>query len=236
MHYVVSDIHGCYWELKEMLQKISFSKNDILYVNGDVIDRGAHPIAALNIMMQYPNIKPIIGNHEWMALEYLASLVNENELKETDNKEELWCRSRHKTTIKEYMLLCARNKKKIVEYISSFSRYEEVTVNGIQYLIMHAGMDWDGFSIDKDINSYDLGELVWAETDYDKVYYRDKILITGHSPTMFIDKNYSGRILKKNNHIAIDCGCVFGGRLGCICLETGEEYYVNRYGEKHALY
>lgn len=233
MHYVLSDIHGCYWEFKEMLQKISFSKNDILYVNGDVIDRGAHPIAVLHTMMQYPNIKPIIGNHEWMALEYLTLLVNETELKETDNREELRCRSRHETTIKGYMMLCARNRKKIVEYISSFARYEEVTVNDTKYLIMHAGMDWDSFEPDKDINSYDLRDLVWAETDYDKVYYRNKILITGHSPTMFIDKNYAGRIFKKNNHIAIDCGCVFGGRLGCICLETGEEYYIKPYDETY---
>lgn len=31
---------------------------------------------------------------------------------------------------------------------------------------------------------------------------------------------------KKNNHIAIDCGASFGGKLGCICLDTLEEYYV----------
>lgn len=89
MHYVLSDIHGCYWEFKAMLEKIGFSKEDILYVNGDVIDRGEHSMAILQTMMQYPNIKPIIGNHEWMALRYLASLVYEDELKETTDFDEL---------------------------------------------------------------------------------------------------------------------------------------------------
>ena len=36
----------------------------------------------------------------------------------------------------------------------------------------------------------------------------------------------SVRIYKKNNHIAIDCGAVYGNRLGCICLDTMEEFYV----------
>lgn len=228
MHYVVSDIHGCYWEYQELLKKINFSSNDILYVNGDVLDRGPHPISVLENMMRHQNIRPIIGNHEWMTLKYLASLVETMELKKTTDIDELWCRTRHEATLKEYMKRCSKNKEKIVDYISSFSIYEEVLVNGTTYLIMHAGMNWKDFSPDRDINSYELGELVWAETDYDKVYYEDKILVTGHSPTVYIDKNYAGRIIKKNNHIAIDCGCVFGGRLGCVCLENGREFYVNK--------
>ena len=34
--------------------------------------------------------------------------------------------------------------------------------------------------------------------------------------------------IEKNpgRRVAIDCGAVYGGRLGCICLDTMEEYYV----------
>lgn len=39
-------------------------------------------------------------------------------------------------------------------------------------------------------------------------------------------EEYQDVIFKKNNHIAIDCGASFGGKLGCICLDTLEEYYV----------
>lgn len=39
-------------------------------------------------------------------------------------------------------------------------------------------------------------------------------------------KRMPDRIFKKNNHIAIDGGCAFGGRLSAICLDTGEEFYV----------
>ena len=50
--------------------------------------------------------------------------------------------------------------------------------------------------------------------------------MTGHTPTGLIEKASAGRIYRKNNHIAIDCGAVFGNPLGCICLDTGEEFYA----------
>ena len=52
------------------------------------------------------------------------------------------------------------------------------------------------------------------------------LIVTGHTPTGFIDPEYTGQIWKGNNHIAIDCGAVFGNPLGCICLDTMEEIYV----------
>ena len=39
-HYVVSDIHGEDDRFHAMLQKINFSKEDTLYILGDVVDRG----------------------------------------------------------------------------------------------------------------------------------------------------------------------------------------------------
>ncbi len=41
MIYTMADIHGQYDKYIAMLEKINFSKNDILFVLGDVIDRGA---------------------------------------------------------------------------------------------------------------------------------------------------------------------------------------------------
>ena len=62
--------------------------------------------------------------------------------------------------------------------------------------------------------------------DYDKVYYRDKLLVTGHTPTALIDPACAGRIWRGNGHIVVDCGAVYLGILGCLCLETLEEFYV----------
>ena len=40
------------------------------------------------------------------------------------------------------------------------------------------------------------------------------------------DPEFKGRIYKKNNHIAVDCGAVFGFPLACIRLDDMKEFYV----------
>lgn len=47
MIYVISDLHGCYDQYKQMLKKIQLSKNDTLYILGDVIDHGNDGIKIL---------------------------------------------------------------------------------------------------------------------------------------------------------------------------------------------
>lgn len=224
----MSDLHGCYNEYMKMLDLIQFSSDDVLYINGDVVDRGDGPIRILQHMMQHKNIVPIVGNHELMVLRQLIARIGIHT--SPDACQEEYFQESHKTTIQEFYALSTEEQEAVIEYISNFSWYKEIEVNGQKYFIIHAGFDWDDFSPDRTMDTYDMYELVWAETDYDKVYFPDKILVTGHSPTQLIDKEYANRIIKKNNHIAVDCGCVFGLSLGCICLETGEEFYVKSSG------
>ena len=47
-----------------------------------------------------------------------------------------------------------------------------------------------------------------------------KTLIVGHVRTK------SGKIERGEGSIFLDCGVAEGGRLGCLCLETGKEFYV----------
>ncbi len=48
--------------------------------------------------------------------------------------------------------------------------------------------------------------------------------LLSHTPTV-CEQGNSGTIIRRNNHIAIDCGCVYGYNPGVLCLETGEEFY-----------
>ena len=61
MVYVMSDIHGEYDKYRRMLEKIRFSDNDILYILGDVVDRGPEPVKILLDMMKRPNVVPLLG-------------------------------------------------------------------------------------------------------------------------------------------------------------------------------
>ena len=61
----------------ELIDKIDLKQTDTLYVLGDILDRGPHPIKVLKKLMEMPNAICIVGNHELMALECLEFLMKE---------------------------------------------------------------------------------------------------------------------------------------------------------------
>lgn len=232
MTYVISDIHGEYDKFVELLKKIKFKDTDTLYILGDVVDRGPHPIKTLLMLMNMTNVICLVGNHELMALECLEFLMKEITDKSIDEMDEnminnllTWQANGSSTTLDEFYELDADLKQDIIDFIKEFSIYEEVKVEGRNYLLVHAGLG--NYSPENDIEDYSLHDLVWARADYDTQYFEDTYVVTGHTPTQTIVGNpRPGYIYKKNNHIAIDCGAHFpGGRLAAICLDTGEEFY-----------
>ena len=73
--YCISDIHGEYEKYQRLLSEIRFSGSDLLYVLGDSLDRGPGSMEVLLDMMLRPNVIPLIGNHEYMALHCLKFLA-----------------------------------------------------------------------------------------------------------------------------------------------------------------
>ena len=138
---------------------------------------------------------------------------------------QVWMLNGGETTINGMKELTREERQGLIEYFDEFTYYDELCVNGNEFLLVHGG--FDDFDPEKDISSYAPESLVHGNVDYTRVYYKDKYLITGHVPTGLISPEYSGKILKINNHIAIDCGACFGKPLGCVCLDTFEEFYVD---------
>lgn len=230
--YVISDIHGQYDMFIELLDKIKLKDTDTLYILGDVLDRGPHPIKTLWKLMEMPNVICLVGNHELMALECLEFLMKEiTDMSIEELDEEMldnlatWQYNGSKSTIDEFSQLDSKSKREVIDFIKDFLIYEEVSVNDKDYLLVHAGLG--NYSPEKDIEDYSLHEMIWVRADYDVQYFTDVYVITGHTPTQTIEDNpHPGCIYRRNNHIAIDCGAHYpGGRLAAICLDTGEEYY-----------
>lgn len=221
----MSDLHGCYDEYRTMLEKINLNCNDKLYILGDVIDRGEGGIKILLDMMTRPNIIPLRGNHELMALPVLTKLNAEENLDHTTMKLwQEWMVNGGNATKKDFILQNYSKRKRILDYLETFSLYEIIKLEEKEFVLVHAGLS--NFSQDKKLSDYSTEDIICGRCNYQKAYFDDKILVTGHTPTFTIDKNYHGRIYSKNNHIAIDCGAIYGYTLGCICLNTLEEFYV----------
>lgn len=234
MIYVMSDLHGCYKEYLKALELIDFKEEDELFVVGDVVDRGEDPILLLQDMMMRPNVFPILGNHDYMALMVLKKLcveIKEDNVESHLSREDLisyyeWSKEGGNTTIEKFIKLSREEQIDILEYLEEFSLFEEIEVNNKEYVLVHAGLNH--FEEEKDLCEYDLMDLIFVSCDYNKVYYKDKYLITGHTPTIAIHSKYKGKIVEQNNHIAIDCGCVYGLNLGVYCLDTQEKFYISK--------
>lgn len=232
MVYCVSDLHGNYNLYKQLMDKLCLSKTDTVYIVGDICDRKEHPMLILEDIMARTNVIPLAGNHDFVAAYCLSiltqELTEENAVKldaETLQGILEWLADGGEATLSDFRKLPQDRQNMILDFIGDFDLYAEVTVNGQEYILVHAGLD--NFSTDKPLEAYTLDELLFSRPDYSKAYFDDKIVITGHTPTALIPDNpRPGYIYKAHNHIAIDCGCGFGQRLGAICLDTGEEFYV----------
>jgi len=61
---VIGDIHGCYEELAELLDKAGISESDEIVSIGDMIDRGPNSPAVLDFFRTTSNASSLLGNHE----------------------------------------------------------------------------------------------------------------------------------------------------------------------------
>ena len=227
MKYVISDIHGCYEEFMELLEKISFSEQDELFVLGDVLDRGPEPIKTMQEIMGRENITFLLGNHEYMFALMLQVLDDEDmDFEEKNNLLNDWFQDGAIVTSAQFLELKNEEQDAILDYIKNSAVYYKIEMGENTYILVHAGIE--GFEEGKSLEEYDVADFISGRIDYEKRLYSDEntYIITGHTPTPSIRKDKKPLIYKENGHIAIDCACVFGGRLAVYCLDTEEVTYV----------
>ena len=73
--YVMSDIHGCYDALHQMMKQIGLTAEDRLIIAGDYIDRGPQNYEMLQWLLDPPsNVTLIKGNHDDRFVIYVGML------------------------------------------------------------------------------------------------------------------------------------------------------------------
>lgn len=229
MKYVMSDIHGCYDKYIKMLKQIDLGSDDRLYILGDMVDRGPEPVKILEDMMERPNVIPMIGNHDLFALMVMESLDLDDASFhpgiKTMNRLLDWLSGGGKTTLEAFKKLDSGKRNELFSYLREMAVYELCDIGDRTFFLCHAGLG--NYSKDKKIADYKTYELVETRPDPEIRYFEgDSVfLVCGHTPTAYFTGG-ENRIYQKNGNIFIDCGAVHGGKLGCLCLDTFEEYYV----------
>lgn len=231
MIYVIGDIHGCKEKYSEMLRKLSPGEHDAVFVLGDVLDVGEDGMEILREMMYCANIYPILGEREYYARKLLGDIADcgslEKALEELDgDKKELltkWNELGCEKTVNDFLRLSEEDRESVLDYLEEFVPYEEISCKGKSFVLCHAGIrDFDG---EKALDGYSPEDFIFEKADYDRIYFKDAYLVTGHTPTVTIGKEFAGKVYAKKRHLALDCAAAFGGRLAAVCLDTLKVYY-----------
>lgn len=218
MVYAVSDLHGYSpAAFHTMLKSAGFTDADYLFILGDVIDRGEHGARFLSWLIRQPNMQLILGNHEAMLLDcaFLFEEVNDASLDALSmldiRRMQHWMKNGGKPTLEGLKQILKQDPQHfagIWEYLEEAPLYETLTVGGRDYILVHSGLG--NFRPNRPLSDYALEELLWERPALDTVYYPDKTVVFGHTPTLFYGEAYRGRAVKGRGWICIDAGCAVG--------------------------
>jgi serine/threonine protein phosphatase 1 len=177
---------------------------DKLVFLGDYIDRGSDSRLVIkyirNLQENNKNVIALMGNHEDMLLKYLH---------EGDSN---WLWNGYQSTMNSYE---GHDKqfKKDAQWIKNLPLYHEDK----HFIYVHAGID-----AYKPMKKQNKDTLLWVREPFiygSKEYHKQ--VIFGHTPTIFINEDYKP-VQTYTNNIAIDTGCVYGGRLTALIIEDDE--------------
>ena len=227
MNYVMSDLHGHFEKYKEMLKTIKLKDSDSLFLLGNICDKGPSPFAIMQDALMRCNVFPIIGECDYKALRMLSKMNSDKAKNDPAFRAAFakWLSEGGMTTVTEFRSLSEEAQTDVLEFIrDEFVAYDEITAGGKTHVLVHGGLP--DFAPDKELDSYSIKELLAAEPDFSREYFDNKILVTGKTPTFMYSEDFRGRIYRRNGQIGINCGVAEGEDLACLCLDTGEEFYV----------
>ena len=226
MTYVVSDIHGQYHKFLELLEQIGFGENDVMYTVGDLVDYGEEPMELLADLSVRLNIYPVAGEHDYLAARMLTGFEKMRKSGASPDAGYIsemtaWVKEKGgQPTLAGFRELDEEQREGILDYLTDMPLFEEAETGGKAYLLVHKGIAGDPAEHPLEEDTPEHFFSVAKTPDKTEEPVAGKILIVGHKGAA------SDRIEYGKGSIFLDCGAGNGGRLGCLCLESGREYYV----------
>lgn len=194
--YVFSDVHGHNAPLQRLLNRISPSDDDAIFMLGDMIDRGPDPIGVVKCCRELPGCTVLMGNHEDLMLNALL------------NPDDRWARgdwaiNGGTTTAEGLVALEDDECLELIAWIQGLPTWAHAEVAGREYLFVHAGIDprnvpehdgpWTGDDLEELIAAQRREDLMWIREDFwgyptGLVNARGEgpIVVAGHTPTAYL--------------------------------------------------
>ena len=196
---VIGDIHGCFYELQDLLEKAGIGDDDEIIALGDIVDRGPESPKVLDFFTNTHNARSLMGNHERKHIRSYHNLVRPA-LSQVI--------TRHQIGETNYADACVA--------MDQFPRCLELAEADLVH-----GFFEPGFTLAEQKESFLVGTLsaeMRLRQRYNQPWYElyapSKPLIVGH-----LDYLQNGQPLIYNDKVfGLDTGCSHGGRLTGLVL------------------
>ena len=194
---VIGDLHGCFDELNDLLDRAAFGSDDRLVCVGDLIVKGEKNQEVLELFIEDERFSSVLGNHDRALLRFWRGETET--LKPTQEK----CRAELEP-----------NRENYSAYLDALP----LMIDLGEHLVVHAGVRPGIPLAEQSIE--DLTELRTLGPDrtdregvpWYEVYEGDKTVLFGHWPA---SPPRRGR-----RAIGLDTGCVYGYSLTGYLLEA----------------
>ncbi len=226
MKYCVSDLHGEYGLFCKLLEKLRFSERDEMIVCGDILDKGEESIRLLKLIFSMPNVRCILGNHEYQFLKFYWSLMEGS----PEDFDVVLAKLRGYVGADGHLLQWEDMDK--LEQLPFY-----IEEDGC--LFVHAGVP-----LTENKKILPLEGVSAEEFVYDRTFKEPSVLpndrrcvVFGHTPTHYIDgkreillypRVESPVSMSDYYKVHLDMGVYLTGIIGCFCMDSMERIYVER--------
>ncbi len=247
MTWLISDIHGCFYTLQRLLDRIrEIDEHPKFVFVGDYGDRGPYTkeVVQLMIEMQSDGAVCIRGNHDevldWLLNQKSATDISERVGMGEESVASWWSWNGFIQTLDSYGVSSQKPqtgssvvdafRESVPQSHKDFFRELPLSWENDTHFCVHAFLPIHGveFPLNEWLSKNDTRDIMWAR------YARNwktgaislieepgwqKIGVFGHTPASYYD---AVAPIKLGRLRLIDCGAVFDGYLAAYCCETDD--------------
>ena len=208
--FAIGDVHGCYQELTQLIDRLPLCQDSTLVFLGDYVDRGPQSKQVIDFILELKtmyHVVALMGNHEDMMLEFLKD--------PSSSLAGFFILNGGSATLASY--LNQDNNYFIPQEHQDFLAHLPLWYETDSHFFVHAGVpNCSLASLDQKEHHNDL---LWIRKNFHNSQFPwKKVIVHGHTPKAQVEIT--------DRRINLDTGCVFNGCLTAMNMGTGETYQV----------
>lgn len=212
---VIGDVHGCFYTLIELYNKIRRKyKNIPIYCVGDIVDRGNFSCNVMDFMIE-ENIKFTPGNHDYMFYHFFKE--------PTSIFARSWVFNGNEATLKSYK----NQDEKVFKHIEII-RQAPLFFDLPDCFISHAGISIKFANLLGGLKQKEFSEKIDEivnvnfKEDSGVMWTRDPLLNLGKLQIVGHTKQLEITYIENSDAVYIDTGAFVGNKLSAVIVENSE--------------